>query len=79
MTAIRWGMNGDSPGPNDYVGDGHADLAVSRPSTGYWHVRAAAPVKFGARGDIPVPGDCNGDGRFEIAVFRPSNGTWYLR
>lgn len=79
MTTIRWGLNGDAPGPNDYVGDGHADLAVYRPSTGHWHVRAAAPVKFGARGDIPVPRRYTGSKATDIGVFRPSNGTWYLR
>ncbi len=63
----------------DYDGDGKAEIAVFRPSTGRWLVGGAAPVRFGERGDVPVPADFDGDGRTDIAVFRPGKGTWYIR
>ena len=34
----RWGRSGDLPVTADIDGDGLTDLAVSRPSTGTWHV-----------------------------------------
>jgi Calx-beta domain-containing protein/VCBS repeat protein/WD40 repeat protein len=65
--------------PADFNGDGRADIAVFRPSTGTWYLRGIATVQFGTSGDIPVPADYNGDHKADIAVFRPSTGTWYLR
>jgi hypothetical protein len=62
----------------DFNGNGTTDLAVYRPSQGYWFVNGGATTPFGANGDIPVPGDYDGDGDTDIAVFRPSNGVWFV-
>jgi hypothetical protein len=59
-----------------------ADLAVWRPSSGYWYVLGGQSVQWGATfntvADIPVPGDYDGDGKTDFSVFRPGNGTWYV-
>lgn len=61
-----------------------ADLAVWRPSTGYWYVLGGSSVHWGGTfngtSDIPVPGDYDGDGKTDFSVFRPStsSGTWYV-
>ncbi|MDP8215249.1 MAG: cellulase family glycosylhydrolase [Candidatus Euphemobacter frigidus] len=63
----------------DYDGDGSSDVALFRPSTGFWAVRGITACYFGKEGDIPTPGDWNGDGTTEIALFRPSTGLWSVR
>ena len=60
-----------------------ADLAVWRPSTGYWYVLGgqgsqATSVQWGSSGDKTVPGDYDGDGKTDFSVFRPGTGYWYI-
>ena len=63
-----------------------ADLAVWRPSTGYWYVMGGQSFQWGGvfnvTSDVPVPGDYDGDGKTDFSVFRPSTssgtGTWYV-
>jgi hypothetical protein len=76
-----FGLPTDVPVSGDYDGDGRADIAVFRPSTGVWYLlRSTAgfsAVHFGLTGDTPMQADFDGDGRADISVFRPSSKVWY--
>lgn len=61
----------------DYDGDGAADLAVFRPSSGLWFIRSLTRFYLGGEGDVPVPGDYDGDGTDAPAVWRPASGLWF--
>ncbi len=76
---VPWGTSGDIPVAGDYDGNGSLEVAVFRPSIGYWFISGGEAVQFGAAGDIPVPGDYDGNGSTDIAVYRPSNGFWFVR
>ncbi len=55
---IQFGSSGDQPVAGDYDGDGFMDIAVFRPSTGFFHILGSSvgyyTVQFGLAGDIPI-------------------------
>ena len=81
------GYLADEPVPADYDGDGQADFAVWKPTTGTWCVlkstdgynpKNAQYFAWGRIGDIPVPADYDADGRADFAVFRSTENRWYV-
>ena len=62
--------------PGDFDGNGTADLAVYRPSTGMWSVRDQFSVQHGGPGHVAVPGDYNGDRAADVAAYETATGVW---
>jgi hypothetical protein len=83
FTTHQFGSEGDIPAAESFDVDSRTDIAVFRPSNGYWYVLRSSDgqfqaQQFGASGDKPQPADYDGDGRADFAVFRPSAGAWYI-
>lgn len=84
VATYLFGVNGDIPVPADYDGDGDANVALFRPSNGYWY-RSLDPatnydaVQWGISTDRPAPADYDGDGKADPAVVRTgSAAVWYI-
>lgn len=85
VSAVQFGLNGDTPVPGDYDGDGRTDIAVARdtPDGKIWYIQNSFDntytiLQWGLTGDKPVVGDYDFDGRVDLAVFRPGTGVWYV-
>ena len=86
ICAVSFGLPGDQVVSGDFDRDGRSDLAVWRPSSGYFHVLPSSgvglasqyQVRWGLPGDIAVPGRYIHAQRSSFAVYRPSEGNWYL-
>jgi hypothetical protein len=59
FTTTAFGIDGDRPIAADYDGDGRADIAVFRPSTGIWYLLRSTSgftgLQFGISTDTPTP------------------------
>ncbi|HRA40008.1 MAG TPA: VCBS repeat-containing protein, partial [Pyrinomonadaceae bacterium] len=81
--ATQFGSSTDKAVPGDFTGDGKADVAFWRPSTGFWNVLRSEDstyyaFPFGANGDTAVPGDYDGDGKTDAGVFRQPGAQWFV-
>jgi len=80
-TSTFTGQN--TSGRIDFDGDGITDVAIWRPSDGFWWIinsstGVATSTPWGSPTDVPVPGDYDGDGTTDVAVWRPGNGNWII-
>lgn len=66
----------------DFDGDGKADPAVYRRTTGQWIIMMSANLyrtanfQLGGTGYVPVPQDFDGDGKTDVAVYSGATGRW---
>ena len=66
----------------DFDGDGRADLAVYKVTTGDWTLLLSSGAqwryKFGSASKLPVPGDYDGDGLLDFATYERAAGKWSI-
>jgi hypothetical protein len=81
-----FGDPGDKPFAGDLDGDGAAEVALHRESTGLVYYRttlttgvADASFIFGDPGDRMTASDWNANGSDSVGLFRPGDATFYLR
>lgn len=64
----------------DFDGDGKSDVAVYRPSNGYWYLFQSTAgmsfVQWGLPGDVPAAMQFDTDGKTDIGVFR--TGVYHM-
>ena len=82
ITYVKWGTSGDKAMRGDFDGDGKADPAVFRPSSGIWYISqtSTGTIRYdywGLSTDKFVTADYDGDTKTDLAVFR--DGIWYIR
>lgn len=82
ITYVKWGTAGDLAVRGDFDGDGKADPAVFRPSTGIWYIGQSltGTIRYdywGLSTDTFVPADYDGDSKTDLAVFR--DRVWYIK
>ncbi len=72
--------------PNDYDGDGKADVSIYHSLDGRWLValsgasyQGGLDVATGLAGLTPVPGDYDGNGLTDMALYARSNGHWLAK
>lgn len=75
-TRFKFGETGDIPVPADFLGDGHLQPAVYRPTEGIWLISKLYQVNLGGAGMIPLAADWDGQGRALATVFDPATGIW---
>ena len=80
---MQFGISEDKPATGDYDGDGKADIAVFRPSSGVWYWvnsndNSFHGEQFGIDTDLITPADFDGDGKTDLAVHRLLNCDWYF-
>jgi hypothetical protein len=68
----------------DFDGDGKADAARWKASSGEWRVQKSSDSSvvtqtLGAGGNLIAPADYDGDGKTDYAVFNSSTGGWTIK
>lgn len=84
---FHWGLEGDTPMPADYNGDGISQLAVVRNENGkrVWYIGNGGAlfqaIQWGLSTDKIASGDFDGDGCADLVAIRNTaqGFVWYIR